>query len=69
MAFMIVALLFVLAAVRAAVRLAIDARRRRAPEPPLVHIQAFALDPVLLATINLVSLWAGRKQFRAVHAV
>jgi hypothetical protein len=34
---------------------------------PLVQIQAFALDPVLLATINLVSLWAGRKQFRAPH--
>jgi hypothetical protein len=32
---------------------------------PLVHIQAFALDPILLATINLVSLWAGREQFRA----
>lgn len=30
---------------------------------PLVHIQAFALDPALLATINLVSLWAGRKQY------
>ena len=29
---------------------------------PLVHIQAFALAPALLATINLVSLWAGRKQ-------
>jgi hypothetical protein len=29
---------------------------------PLVPIQAFALDPALLATINLVSLWAGRKQ-------
>ena len=35
---------------------------------PLVQIQAFALDPVLLATINLVSLWAGRKQFRAARA-
>jgi hypothetical protein len=34
---------------------------------PLVHIQAFALDPALLATINLVSLWAGRKQFRAAQ--
>lgn len=32
---------------------------------PLVPIQAFALSPALLATINLVSLWAGRKQFRA----
>ena len=30
---------------------------------PLVPIQAFALDPALLATINLVSLWAGRKQY------
>lgn len=29
---------------------------------PLVPIQAFALSPALLATINLVSLWAGRKQ-------
>jgi hypothetical protein len=36
---------------------------------PLVHIQAFALDPVLLATINLASLWAGRKQFLAARAV
>jgi hypothetical protein len=35
---------------------------------PLVQIQAFALDPVLLATINLVSLWAGREQFRAARA-
>jgi hypothetical protein len=163
MAFMIAALLFVLAAAGAAVSLAIDARRRRAPEPlatvgaidlfcglvilglmalhlaavvgravsgqgfggearfaydfrfysllllgvviiipavvfvmharrlteadaeawkralwasgalllinvPLVRIQAFALDPVLLAIINLVSLWAGRKQFRAAQA-
>jgi hypothetical protein len=163
MAFMIVALLFVLAAVGAAVRLAIDARRRRAPGPlaavgaidlfcglvilglmalhlaavvgravsgqgfggdarfaydfrfysllllgvviiipglvfalqarsltegdagawkralwasgvlllinvPLVPIQAFALDPALLATINIVALWAGRKQLRAAHA-
>jgi hypothetical protein len=32
---------------------------------PLVHIQAFALNPALLATINLVSLWASRKQFKA----
>ena len=30
---------------------------------PLTQIQAFALDPVLLATINIVSLWASRKQF------
>jgi hypothetical protein len=30
---------------------------------PLVPIQAFALAPVLLATINLVSLWASRKQY------
>jgi len=35
---------------------------------PLVQIQAFAPDPTLLAMINLVSLWAGRKQFRAAHA-
>ena len=163
MAFMIVALLFVLAAVGAAVKLAVDARRRRPPAPlatvgaidlfcglvivglmalhlaavvgravsgqgfggeahfaydfrfysllllgvviiipglvfvtyarrltegdaeawkhalwasgvllliniPLVQIQAFALDPALLATINLVSLWAGREQFRAARA-
>jgi hypothetical protein len=30
---------------------------------PLVPIQAFALAPALVATINLVSLWAGRKQY------
>ena len=30
---------------------------------PLVPIQAFALNPALLATINLVSLWAARKQY------
>ena len=32
---------------------------------PLVPIQAFALVPAWLATINLVSLWASRKQFRS----
>jgi hypothetical protein len=32
---------------------------------PLVHIQAFALEPILLATINIVSLCASRQQFRA----
>jgi hypothetical protein len=35
---------------------------------PLVPIQAFALDPILLATITLVSLLANRKQFVAAHA-
>ena len=35
---------------------------------PLVPIQAFALDPALLATINLVSLWAGRKQYGSSFA-
>jgi hypothetical protein len=35
---------------------------------PLVQIQAFALDPALLATINLVSLLACRKQFRVARA-
>ena len=30
---------------------------------PLVNLDAIALDPALLATINLISLWAGRKQF------
>jgi hypothetical protein len=35
---------------------------------PLVHIQAFALEPALLATINLVSLWAGRKQYGCLFA-
>ena len=35
---------------------------------PLVPIQAFALDPALLATITLVSLWADRKQFGVAHA-
>jgi len=35
---------------------------------PLVPIQAFALDHVLLATINLVSLSAGRKRFRVAAA-
>ena len=29
----------------------------------LVHRDAIALDTALLATINLLSLWAGRKQF------
>jgi hypothetical protein len=29
----------------------------------LVHRDAIALNTALLATINLVSLWAGRKQF------
>lgn len=32
---------------------------------PLVPIQAFALDPALLATINLVSLWASRTQYKS----
>ena len=31
---------------------------------PLVPIQAFAIDPAWLAGLNLVALWAGRKQFR-----
>jgi lysylphosphatidylglycerol synthetase-like protein (DUF2156 family) len=31
---------------------------------PLVPIQAFAIGPAGLAGLNLVALWAGRKQFR-----
>jgi hypothetical protein len=34
---------------------------------PLVPIQAFALDPILLATITLVSLLANRRLFEAAH--
>jgi hypothetical protein len=30
---------------------------------PLVNLDAIALDPALLAAINIISLWAGRKQF------
>ena len=36
---------------------------------PLVPIQAFALDPILLATVTLVSLVADRKQFGVTRAV
>lgn len=35
---------------------------------PLVQLNAFALAPALVASINLLALWAGRKQFVAVHA-
>jgi hypothetical protein len=35
---------------------------------PLVPIQAFALDPALMATIILFFLWADRKQFGAAQA-
>ena len=35
---------------------------------PLVPIQAFALDPALMATIILFFLWADRKQFGAPRA-
>ena len=35
---------------------------------PLVPIQAFALAPALVATINLVSLWAGLKHYGSSFA-
>ena len=35
---------------------------------PLVPIQAFALDPILLATVTLVFLLADRKRFGATQA-
>jgi len=36
---------------------------------PLVPRDAIALNTALLATINLVSLWAARKQFRGMTSV
>ena len=35
---------------------------------PLIQIDAISLNNVLLATINIVSLWASRTQFRPAHA-
>jgi hypothetical protein len=57
MTFMIFILLVLLTAIGAAVWLTSDSRRR-------LPIQAFAIGPAGLAGLNLVALWAGRKQFR-----
>jgi hypothetical protein len=57
MVFMIVALLFVLAAIGAAVWLAVDARRRQAPEPAVGAIDLFCgLAIVVLMALHLAAV-------------